>query len=106
MRNKFDKPLDQWIEEPKEIEYETYVVKDGKPQKERVKETVYEKVKYLDAPTKKFTCAPGQHDYFMFDRVRHVAKCNKCPKHKFLFASSQTIRKGKIMDRLTGQVFD
>lgn len=106
MRNDFNKPTDQWIDETREIEHEVYVFEDGKPQKKRIKETIHEKVKYIKAERKKFVCASGQHDYFMMDRNKHVARCNKCSKHKFLFASSQTIKNGRIVDRFTGQVFD
>lgn len=106
-QNEFTKPTDEWIEEPKEVEYEAVVIgEDGKPKKEKVKYIEYEKVKYIKAPKAFFSCANGKHNYFMFDRERHIAKCKNCSRHKFLFASSQTIKDGKIVDRFSGQVFD
>jgi len=109
----FDKPLDQDIVETREVVRREMVPDgtnpDGTPRFkiQTVQEAVEEVVRYTMAPKKPFACAKGQHVWEMIDRHRHIAKCQRCPKHRFLRAVYEYIDpEGHIRDRDTHALID
>jgi hypothetical protein len=106
---KFDKPVDQWTDEQREIErtYIDFDSKTGKLTLDRKKTiekvpTLYTRMGDLQG----VSCADGQHTWYMEDRHKHIAACHKCTKHRFLRAVYETIVDGHIIDRDTKEIID
>ena len=108
MPKKFDKPLNREIEEEREVIYPKFSFgKDGKPKLEQGTKVIKERVKYVEmGGARKFSCNDGQHQYFMLDRHKHIAKCENCTKHRYLRAAYETIKFGHIIDRETNTIID
>ena len=98
---KLDTPIDEEIE----IERTGFEVSpDGK---KAFPKTVTEKVKVKTIYTQKKLysniCADYAHDWIVPDKHNWTAVCKNCPKRLFLDPLTQTVKEGKIVNRLTGQ---
>lgn len=109
MKKTFDKPLDQIVNEEREVERLSFEIDPdtGSVTPKTVTQTIVEPTIYTRAKKRFFSCADGKHSWFMADRHRHIAKCRKCSKHRFLRAPYERINKdGHIVDRDTGDIID
>lgn len=103
--NKDYPQLDTPIDEEIEIERTGFEVSpDGK---KAFPKTVTEKVKVKTIYTKKELysniCANYAHDWIVPNKHDWTAVCTKCPKRLYLDPLTQTVRDGKIVNRITGQ---
>lgn len=106
---KFDKPLDQDIMEPQNIDREVVELDPDSRTFKRVKvtEQVMIKTRYTKASTSKLTCKAGTHFFKMIDRHKYIAGCRDCKKHHILRPDRETIDKnGHIINRQTKEILD
>ncbi len=101
MTDKFDKPLDTWIEEPIEIATMDPVIKNGRVVGiQQGKRTVTQQVRYskLSKP-QRLSCKPDKHNWYIPDPHEHVAHCKNCVKKQFIRAVFEKVENGKILAR-------
>ena len=105
---KFDKPLDTWIEEEKEIPvFMPQVDKRGNlTGLKQGKRKIIEKTMYQRVTPVKFDCGYGNHNYSMKDIHRYIASCSKCMKNKFLRPGIEDLKEGHIIDAGSGEILD
>lgn len=110
--NAFDKPLDRYITEEREIEVPS-IIPVGKDRNGNEdfsigteKRSIEEKVYYTMAKKRILSCPKGKHFWRMIDRHKGLAKCDFCTKHRFLVATKETIKDGHIVDRDTEEIKD
>jgi len=109
MKEDYPFKLDTPITEYQEVERNVYRLDPETQQAtvERVKEKVPVTTIYTKAEPRFFTCPDGKHVWYMLDTHKHVAKCRKCQKARFLRAVYETISpEGHIIDRETKRVID
>lgn len=98
----FPKNLDQWHEEPIEIDtIDPILNKNGDVVGMKTgKRTVTQKVRYsqMSSP-RKVACGDMQHEWYIPDPHDHVAHCRNCPKRKFIRSVYERVLQGKILDR-------
>jgi len=105
MTDKFTKPLDEWVKEPKEIDVIEPVIEDGRVTGlQKGKRTVYETVRYTRiGKPKKVSCGDLQHSWHIPDKHNHVAHCKNCSKRYFIRAVFEKVKDGKILNRDTNE---
>lgn len=99
---KFDKPLNQWIEEEvpvrkNKIDPETGVV-TSTIQLEKVR------TKYIQAIPRKHRCKDGEHIFKCIDNNRYIFSCTKCPYSRQVYPTTYKFENGKLIHRTTGVI--
>jgi len=106
MNQKFDKPINKWIEEDIEIPVMTPKVNEKEKRVEFTQTTQKAKRKtfYSDSPSKKIICAKGTHVFNCIDKGKYIFKCKNCDFHKIAFPVTYRFNEqtGKLIHRITG----
>ena len=78
MNDKFDKPLNKWIEEEVEVDTIKPVVNEAKNRIElkRVKQKATQRTLYSNKPTRRVVCT--KHVYACVNKGKYIFKCKKC----------------------------
>jgi hypothetical protein len=103
----FDKPLNEWIDEPQRVKRPAL---EFDPQSKTARmvektETVYVRTMYTKAEPRPFSCANGHHQWKIIDRHSYTAKCQLCPLYKRLIPAFEYLDKdGHIRSRETGEI--
>jgi hypothetical protein len=108
MTEKFDKPLDEWVEE----EIEIPVIEPVLNKKMEVvglkhsKRKASQRTIYTQSKEERISCSKGQHNWHIPDKHDHVAHCYNCTKKRMIRAVYERVTGGKILDRSTGDLID
>ncbi len=107
--SEFKKPVGEWIDEYQEVEKLDFIIDEAnktiKPKLTTKKVPI--KTQYLKTTESSIDCGNMNHNYYMLDRHKHIAKCRNCAKHRFLRAVYETINsEGHIIDRKTKLLID
>lgn len=104
MSKKFDKPVNQWIEEDVEVKVMTPVF-DPKTKNVTIKEEVKTaKQKTYYAQSKPSTIVCSEHIYRCKDKGKYLFKCTKCSWHKIAYPVSYRFdpETGILTNRVSG----
>jgi len=104
--DKFDKPLNTFIEEDIEIPSFEPVVNE-KEKRVEFKQTTQKatrKTFYAHSEPKRIVCSGGTHEFRCIDRGKYVFKCVNCDFHKISYPVTYRFNQqsGKLTHRLTG----
>lgn len=109
MSKDFDRPLDQWVDETREVDQPTA---GFDPVTKTVRNVRTEKVKvavptrYTRTSVAATLCPSGEHQYRVIDKHRYVAACRQCPTRRFYRPAYETIKDGHFIDRATNSIID
>lgn len=103
-QKKFNKPLDEWIEETKEIEAVT--PKYSKRGVEYIKKTIKakEKVVYTEPKIYRQFCSREDHYWECEDKHNYIFRCTKCSQKRKVFPITYDYKDGKLIHRKTGEL--
>lgn len=105
MNDKFDKPVNEWIEEEVEIPSFEPRVNEAKKRVEFVQATkkATRKTYYASSPARKVICAGGQHKFRSLDIHKSLFKCRECDFHKIAYPVTYKFNQetGKLIHRKT-----
>lgn len=106
MTEKFDKPLNTWIEEDVEIKVMTpqFDIKTGSTKLKEETKKVKQKTFYSNNPTNLVIC--NKHHYVLQDKKKYIFKCTKCGWHKVAYPVTYNYNPetGELIHRETGQI--
>lgn len=106
MSDKFDKPLDEWIEED-------IMVRELVPELDEKTSRI--KMNYKDVPYKQKTmyvnpksqtakCEDGQHAWICIDKHSYLFTCTKCPYKMQVYPTTYDFSGGHLIHKATGRV--
>jgi hypothetical protein len=103
-QKKFDKPLDKWVEETKDLEIVT--PKYSKKGVEFVKKTIEakENVVYTEPTNYRTFCARGEHHWECEDPHNYIFRCSKCSLKRKVFPITYDFKDGQLINRRTGEL--
>lgn len=105
---KFDRPLDEWVDEEREVE--RLAVEDdgnGKFKVKPIKIKVNVPTRYTRATFNSNICKSGKHIWVMPNKNKHVANCTNCPKFRNIRAAFEYIdQDNHIRDRDSKMLID
>lgn len=96
---KFNKPLNQWVEEEIPITINEVDFDGSKVTLKQKIEMQSQKTMYFDAPRNTLSCEPQDHYYDPVDKHTYRVKCRNCMDSKFLIPAFQDLVEGKIVSR-------
>jgi beta-N-acetylglucosaminidase len=84
---KFDKPLNEWVEEDVEVPVLTPEFDEKKKtvKIKRENQIFKQKTFYSNAPQRKVICAQGTHKFACTNKGKYIFKCVKCDFHKIAY---------------------
>jgi len=98
----FDKPLNKWIYEPRDVD--TLQYNNNSQSFKKSKKTVWSKVKYIKSIPKNYRCSSKHHVYRMIDKSAWIVQCNKCGFSRQVFPGKfQLTKQGRLINLSTGQ---
>lgn len=84
---KFDKPVNEWIEEEVDVPVFKPRVNEKLKRVEFVQgtEKATKRTYYAKSDPRKVVCAPGQHFFYPENRKKSIFACNRCNYHKIAY---------------------
>lgn len=87
MTDRFNKPLNEWIEEEVEVPSFEPIVNE-KMKRVEFKQTTRKATKktfYAKSEPRKLLCSSGEHFFYPKDRKKSIFACNRCGFHKVAY---------------------
>jgi hypothetical protein len=105
--NKFEKPLNQWIEEDVPVRKNRFIPDANDPTRGRITTVVEmqkQKTMYIDAPKQHYRCKDGEHVFYVKDKHKWIFSCQKCTYSRKVYPTTYKFVDGKLIHRETGRV--
>ena len=106
MSDKFDKPLNEWIDETVMVrEVEPEVNKKTGKVKLIYKDVPYQqKTMYVQPITQNVKCEDGQHNWYCEDKHKYLFSCTKCPYKMQAYPTTYRFENGHLIHKYTSRV--
>lgn len=101
MSDKFEKPLNQWVEEDVPVQRNEVDLSTGKVT--TVTRMEKQRTMYIDAPKQKYRCRDGEHVFYVRDKHKWIFSCNKCPFSRKVYPTTYRFVDGKLIHKITGR---
>ena len=102
-QKKFNKPLDQWVEENKEIEATVPTLTKGKVEYVKKKIKATERVMYTEPSIYSDFCAKKDHYWEVEDKHNYIFRCKKCRMKRRVYPLTYDFKDGKLIHRKSGE---